>query len=143
MIHSYIFWARIFIITSILTALVHSISFLVEPVAANKTEEQLLHLMATYKMDAGSGFHPSMRNLFNALSSCFTLVYFLGALTIWYLLKKKVDPKILKGISGIQVIIFGSAFLIMLVLTFLPPIVLTGLSFLFITLAYLLNKGKD
>jgi hypothetical protein len=82
-----------------------------------------------------------MRDLFNALSSCFTLVYFLGALTNWYLLQKKVDPKILKGISGIQVIVFGSVFLIMLVLTFLPPIVLTGLSFLFISLAYLFNKG--
>jgi hypothetical protein len=141
MLRSHIFWTRIFIVTSILTALVHSISFLVEPVAANDTEAQLIHLMATYKMDAGSGFNPTMRDLFNALSSCFTLVYFLGALTNWYLLHKKVDPRILKGISGIQAIIFGGAFLIMLVLTFLPPIVLTGLSFLFITLAYLFNKG--
>lgn len=141
MLRSYIFWTKAFIVTSILTALVHSISFFVEPVATNETEEQLIQLMATYKMDAGNGFHPSMRDLFNALSSCFTLVYFLGALTSWYLLRKQVNAEILKGISGIQLIIFGAAFVIMLLLTFLPPIILTGLTFLFISLAYFLNKS--
>ena len=143
MLRSYIFWTRAFIVIAILTALVHSISFFVKPVAANETEEQLIHLMATYKMDAGSGFHPSMRDLFNALSSCFTLVYFLGGLTTWYLLNKKVDAEILKGISGIQLVIFGAAFVIMLLLTFLPPVILTGLTFLFISLSYFLNKGTN
>jgi hypothetical protein len=54
----------------------------------------------------------------------------LGGLTIAYCLKKKVTTDILKGIVRIQVVIFGMTFAVMLIFTFLPPIVLTGLVFL-------------
>ncbi|HEX5170972.1 MAG TPA: hypothetical protein VFW11_17475 [Cyclobacteriaceae bacterium] len=140
MIRNYTFWTKAFIATSILTAVIHSISLFVKPVATNDTEEQLLQLMATYKMDAGAGFNPSMRDLFTALSSCFSLVYLLGALVTWYLLRKKLNAEILKGIAGIQLIIYGISFVVMLVFTFLPPIVLTGLALIFVSLSYVSNR---
>ena len=142
MLRNYTFWLKAFVVVSIFTALVHSIGLFIKPVAANETEEHLLQLMETYKMNAGAGFDPSMRELFTALSVCFTLVYLLGAFTTWYLIKKKLKEEILKGITVIQLIIFGVSFVIMLVFTFLPPIVLTGLTFFLLVLAYLTNQSK-
>jgi len=141
LLRNYTFWLKTFVVVSILTGLVHSISLFIKPEAANETEEQLIQSMEIYKMNAGAGFDPSMRELFTALSSCFTLVYLLGAFITWYLIKKKVNAEILKGITVIQLIIFGVSFIIMLVFTFLPPIVLTGLTFFILALGYVTNKS--
>ena len=44
----------------------------------------------------------------------------------------------MKGVVGIHVLVFGICFAVMAVFTFLPPIVLTGLIFLSLLLAYFL-----
>lgn len=118
-----------------LTGAVHSISLFVRPVPGNEVERQLVELMATYKNDLGAGFHPTMSNLFTALSSCFSLLCLLGGLTNAYLLKKKIGAGVLKGIVWVNLLVFGICFVMMLVFTFLPPIVLTGLIVLFLMLA--------
>ena len=102
----------------------------------------MLELMTTYENDLGLGFHPTMMQLFTALSACFTLVYLLGGLILWYLLSKKVSAQILKGVTGISVIIFCISFLLMAMLTFLAPIILTGIVLILLTIAYLLNSEK-
>ena len=119
-----------------MTGLIHSLSFLSEPNASNETEQQLLNLMTTYKRDLGLGFAPTTTELFNALSSCFTLAYVLGGVVLLYLHIKTNDIKLIKGVLGIYVIAFGVSFLIMALLTFLPPIVLTGLTWAALVGAY-------
>ena len=134
MLKRYTFWLWTAVVFLLLTGAIHSVSFFVSPTAQNETERQLFALMMTYKQDMGSGFHPTMWNLFTALSSCFTFLYLLGGLTLAYLLKKKVAPDTLKGVVVIHLLVMGVCFTIMAALTFLPPIVLTGLCVLFLAI---------
>jgi hypothetical protein len=62
----------------------------------------------------------------------------LGGLTLAFLLRKQAEVGIMKGVVGIHVLVFGICFAVMAVFTFLPPIVLTGLIFLSLLLAYFL-----
>lgn len=120
-----------------LTAAFHAISLFVELEPANDTERQLIELVTTYRMDAGAGFHPSFGNLMTALSSCFSFVCLLGGLMLGYLMIKHSEPNVMKGIIGINLIIFGAIFVMMAVFTFLPPIVCTGLIFFNLFAAYI------
>ena len=133
----YTFWLWTAVVFLLLTGAIHAISLFISPTPQNETERQLLALMTSYKQDMGGGFHPTMWNLFTALSSCFTFLCVLGGLTIAYLLKKKATPEILKGIVGIHLLVFAVCFIVMAVFTFLPPIVLTGLCVLFLGLGFL------
>lgn len=135
MLKRYTFWLWIAVGFILLNAVVHSISLFVRPVPSNEVERQLFELMNTYKFDLGAGFHRTFRDLFTALSSCFSLLCLLSGLTNAYLLKKKVHADILKGIVSINLLVFGICFVMMLVFTFLLPIVLTGLIVLFLMLA--------
>ena len=141
MLKRYTFWFWMAVVFMLLTGTVHLIGLFVSPVPANEIERQLIELMNTYKNDLGAGFHPTMGNLFTALSSCFSLLCLLGGLTNAYLLKKKVDAGVLKGIVWINLLVFGACFIMMLVFTFLPPIVLTGLIVLFLILTLITIRG--
>jgi len=110
-----------------LTAAVHSLSLFVSPTPENEAERMLHELFTTYQKDLGGGFHRTFSDLFTALSSCFSFVCLLGGLINAYLLKKKVSAEILRGITLINVIVFGGIFAVMAFFTFLPPIILTGL----------------
>jgi hypothetical protein len=123
-----------------LTGAVHSLSLFVTPVAGNATEQQLLDLMANYKLDLGGGFHRSMNELVTALSSCFTLLCVLGALTDVCLLVKRVPVEIVKPLLAGQLIVFGICFALMAAFTFLPPMILSGLVFVFLMLMYVTNR---
>jgi len=137
MLKRYTFWLWTAVVFMLLTGVVHSIGLFINPVPQNEVERQLIDLMNTYKNDFGAGFHPTMGNLFMALSSCFSLLCLLGGLTNAYLLKKKVDAAVMKGFVVINLLVFGICFVMMLVFTFLPPVVLTGLIVVFLILAFL------
>ena len=122
-----------------LTALIHTTTLFVEPAAQNETERQLLALLVGYKQDFGAGFQRSMKEIFIALSACFSLVCLLGGLTLGFLLRKESDLRILKGVIGIHALVFGICFGVMAAFTFLPPIVLTGLTFISLLIAYFLT----
>jgi len=132
----YIFWLKAAAIFQLFTAGLHSISLVIRPRPVNDTERQLLDLMHDYKLDLGAGFMHSMKDLMNAFSIAFTLLLLFGGLLNWYLLKKKVETEIMTGVIGINCIIFGGCFLTMTFLTFLPPIICTGLIFLCLLMAY-------
>jgi len=138
MLKRYTFWLWLAVVFLFLSGGIHSIGLFVNPSPADDTERQLIDLMVNYKQDLGAGFHRSTMNLFTALSSCFTFLCFLGGLTIAFLLKKKAPAGILKGVVGIHWLIFAACFLVMLLLTFLVPIVLIGLILLFLTIGCLL-----
>jgi hypothetical protein len=53
------------------------------------------------------------------------------------MLLKHAEPRIMRGLIGINLAIFGVIFLVMLVFTFLPPVVCTGLIFINLLAAYI------
>ena len=57
-----------------------------------------------------------------------------------YVLKKRVGSELLGGIMLINLVVFGVCFAIMAVFTFLPPMVMTGLIFVLIALAVVLQR---
>ncbi len=138
MLKRYRFWLWLAVVFLVLTALIHATSLFLQPAAQNETERQLFDLLANYKQDLGAGFKRSTNELFTALSACFSLVCLLGGLTLAFLLRKQAEVRIMKGVVGIHVLVFGICFTVMAVFTFLPPIVLTGLIFLSLLLAYFL-----
>jgi hypothetical protein len=125
----------------IITAAAHSISLFVTPVAANETERQLMDLMSSYVMDMGAGFHRSTSELLTALSSCFTLLYLFGGLLNFYVLRRKATAEFLHGLIALQMLVFGASFIIMLMFTFLPPIVLTAVVFICIIISWIIIRN--
>ena len=135
----YILWIRVSAILQIVTGFVHSLSFLRDRTPLNETERTLKELMTTYHPDMGPFFHPTMNDLLNALSSCFAFLYIFAGVINLYLLPRGLSANLWKGLVSINLLIFGAAFLVMLMLTFLPPVVLTGLVFISLCLAYATN----
>jgi len=130
-------WLWIAAIVQYLTAVFHSTGFFIQVPPANDTEAQLVKLMSTYRMDLGAGYHPTMDNLFLSMSVSFTLLCIFGGVLNNYLLKRKPEISLLKGIVVIQTIIFGIDFIIMVFFTFLIPIIFTGLIFITLLLSLL------
>ena len=120
-------WLKAAAIIQFITAIIHAPTLFITPVPNNETEKQLYILMDTYRFDFGAGFHRTMNELTLALSACFTLLCLLSGLLNWYLLKKKTDPEIMKGVISINLIVFGISFVLIATYAFLAPIILMGL----------------
>lgn len=131
----YTTWLKTALVFQFITAIIHATTLFLKPPPANDTEKQLFALMNTYQFDFGAGFHRTIRELTLALSACFCLVCLLGGLLNWFLLRKKVEPEIMKGVITINLIVFGICFGLMAMFTFLAPVVLSGLIFLFLILS--------
>ena len=139
MVDRYLFWLRTTAVLQLITAAVHALSFFRNPAPDNETERQLHDLMTTYQLNLGPYFHPTSAHLFTGLSASFSFLYLLGGLTNWYLAQRNVPQETLKGITSINVLVFGGNFLVTLIFTFLPPIILTGLVFISLCFAYATN----
>lgn len=113
-----------------ITGLFHSISLFTSPKPQNETESQLIELMNSYQMDMGFGFQPSMANLVTALSSCFSLICFLGVLLLMILAKNDSSNAMTRPILNALLLCFTILFVIMFCFTFIAPVVCTGLIFL-------------
>ncbi|MES2331868.1 MAG: hypothetical protein V4539_19840 [Bacteroidota bacterium] len=134
---NYAIWLRTAAVFQFLTAIIHAISLFVSLPANNETEKQLIPLMDTYKFDLGAGFHRTMGEMLVALSACLCLVCLLGGLLNWYLLRKKVDPEIMKGVITINLAVFGICLSLVAAFAFLEPIILMGLIVLFLIISRL------
>lgn len=137
MLKRYTFWLTTAVVFQFINAVLHSLSLFIDLPPANETERQLIDLLNNYKFDMGEGFHPTFSNMFTALSSCFSFVCLLSGLTLGYLMLKHAEPQLMKGIIGINLIVFGAIFVVMAVFTFLLPIILTGLIFFSLLAAYI------
>ena len=124
-------------VLQIISGGVHGISLFGPMQPQNDTEKQMLELVYGYHMDAGAGFHPTLGDFFLALSSCFTLMYLMAGITNFFLLRQSLTITTWKGLLIIQIIFFGIAFVMMFAFTFLPPVILTGLTFLLLIISYI------
>ena len=138
MLTRYTFWLTAAVVFLFINAVLHTLSLFITLPPGNETERQLIELLNTYKFDLGLGFRPTFGDMFTALSSCFSFVCLLGGLTLGYLMLKHVEPKIMKGIIGINLIVFGAIFVVMAIFTFILPIVLSGLIFINLLAAYIM-----
>ncbi len=131
------FWIWGLIVTQFLSAFAHSLSFFVKQTPRNETEKQLIELTTKYKSDLGGGIKRTFWELFIGVSVCYTVVYTLGAVLNWYFLKTGISPGVWEGLLLIECIAYGILFLLMIKFTFWPPIIVTGLVFIFALGAYL------
>ena len=143
MLKRYRFWLWLAVVVLLLNALIHSVTLFLQPAPQDETQRQLFNLMATYKQDFGAGFKRSTNELVTALSACLSFLCLLGGLTLAFLLRKQAEVRIMKGVVGIHALVFGICFAVMVVFTFLPPIILTGLIFLSLLLGYFLMPRQQ
>src|SRR5262245_11424800 len=106
------FWIWGTIIAQLLTALMHSLSFIVPAKPRNEKEEQLIDIITNYKLDMGRGIKRSYYNLFIGVSCCFTFIYILGGILNWYFLKAGIPASTWNGFLLIQLIVYGIIFLL-------------------------------
>ena len=138
----YTTWLKTAVIFQFITAVMHTITLFVPLPPKNETEKQLATLMDTYEFDF-AGFHRTMGDMVLALSACFSLVCLLGGLLSWYLIRKKVEAKIMKGVITINLIVFGILFGLVTTFAFLPPIILIGLIVLFLIFSRLTMRKNS
>lgn len=143
MLKRYRFWLWAAVVFLFITALIHAVTLFIQPLPQNETERQLFGLMTSYKQDFGGGFQRSMKELFTALSACFSLVCLLGGLTLGFLARIKADARILRGVVGVHLLVFGICFALMVMFTFLPPMVLTGLIFISLLISFLVIPRQE
>ncbi len=135
----YPFWLRTTAALQLIASAVHALNFFRTTSGINETERQLNELMTTYRPDMGPYFHPTTADLNTGLSACYSLLYLLGGMINLYLVQKNISPQIMKGLTSINLVVFGVSFLVMLNFMFLPPIIMTGLVFIGLCFAYATN----
>lgn len=136
MANRYHFWLRTTAFLQIITAVIHAISIFKSPPTESA---QLNDLLATARPDLGPYFHPTQGHVLLAFSACFSFLYFFGGMTLLYLLPKNLSAQIWKGLTSICLLVFGATFVVMLLFSFLTPIILTGLVFFSLCFAYATN----
>lgn len=138
MIRRYTFWFSAAIVFQLVTGILHALILFISPEPNDETGRQLYSLLTSYKLNMGAGFNPSFSNIVTALSSSFSFLCLFAASTNGYLLFKFTEANVMKGIIGINVLIFGGVFAMMAYFTFLPPIIFTGLIFVNLLAAFVL-----
>lgn len=137
MFSNFPFWLWGLVVAQALTAFFHSLSFFGKPKPKNEQEKQLVDLSVNYKADMGGGIRRSLRELFTGVSACFTMIYAMGAALNWYFFRSAISPVTWEGLLLIELIVYGCLFILMVRFTFWPPIIVTGLVFIFNTGAYI------
>ena len=131
----YTTWLKAAAIFQFINVIIHITSFFITPAPNNETEKQLFTLMDTYKFDLGTGFHRTISDMILVFSACLCLVCLLGGLLNWYLIRKRIEPEIMKGVIIINLIVFGILSVLTIAFTFLMPIISIGLIVLFLILS--------
>lgn len=139
MLSNFSFWIWGTIVAQLLTAFFHSLSFISPAKPRNDMEKQLVELTTKYKLDMGAGIKRSFYSLFIGVSSCFTIIYMLGATLNWYFLKAGINTGVWKGFLLIQLITYSIVFILQVRFTFLPPVIVTGIVVLFLAGTYFLS----
>jgi hypothetical protein len=104
----------------IVTACLHTVGLVQEPVAENETERTMLSLMSSYQMDL-MGKKVTIMDLYTFFSLNFTiLTLVIGVFDLW-ILKQNVGSAFLKKIMMGNVLIWALYLIPLFVWTFLLP----------------------
>jgi hypothetical protein len=136
-------WLIAAVAFQLLAGISHSITLFVSPPPSSESERRLNELMNTFHPDLGPGFHPSFGDLVLALSSCFSFVCLLAGLTMGYMLLKRADLRLMKGITGINLFIFGAMLVVVVRLTFIVPVAFIALIVANLFVAFLLMPKSE
>ena len=85
-----------------------------------------------------SHFPRSFWNDNKPLRGCLPLLCVLGGLTLGYLMWKHAPPTLIKGVIGINLLVFSVLLVVVFVFAFLPPVICVGLIVLNLLIAYIL-----
>lgn len=136
-------WLIAALVFQLLTGFVHSISFFIPMQATQESEKLLVELFTSQKLDMGAGFSRTLYQIFMAVSISFSLLFLFGGFLNWFLVRKKISTDIIRTIISIQSVIFGICFITTMKFAFLPPIILTGITFLLLAITRLsLSKSE-
>lgn len=138
--NKYSFWFKSAGILQLITAGLHSLSFIKKPEGQNESEKQLIDLMMTCQMDMGAGIQRTFYEIFISVSACVTLICLFGGLLNLYLVRQALPIGTIKGVININILIFGVATIIMFFFAFLPPLVCFALIFISLVISRLLIK---
>lgn len=130
------FWFKAGAIAQCVTGFFHSLSLVSSPEPKNDEEKQLFELMSGYTFDMGAGFSSTMEDIMNSFSISFTLFLFFSGILNLFLLRSHLPMKTMSGVVLLNLVAYSICFITMSLLTFLPPIVCTGVIVLFLLLAY-------
>lgn len=139
----HLIWLKVAIVLQFVTGLFHLLSFLNKSEPRNDNEKQLFDLMTTYKFDLGAGFLRSMEDLMTSFSIAFAILLFFSGILNLFLLKNNLPNKTMKGVILINFIAYLICFISMTLLTFLPPIICTGLITITLLISYFLIQEES
>ena len=143
MFKRYKVWLIAAVIFQLLSGLTHSITLFISPPPSNDSERKLNEMMSTFHPNLDPWFHPSFADLVTALSSCFTFVCLLGGLTLGYMLLKHAELPLMRGLTAINLFIFGVLLAVVLWFAFIIPVAFIALIFVNLLIAFLLMpKGE-
>lgn len=143
MLKSYRFWLVAAVLFQFLAGATHTVTLFIDPEPTSDQERRLNEMLDTFKPDLGPWFHPTFGDLITAFSSCFTFTCLLGALTLGYLIWKHTGPELLRGITLINLIIFGALLAVTLWFTFILPVTFAVLIFLNLLIGYLVMPRTE
>src|SRR5512144_1230972 len=138
MLKRYTFWLTAAMLFQFVTAIIHSLSFIIGLQPENDTERQMVDLITNYRQDMGAGFHRTFYELFTALSACLPLLCLLGGSTLGYLLLKDAEPGLMRGVIFINLVVFSVGLVVMFAFGFIVPVVSFGLVVINLLLAYVM-----
>jgi hypothetical protein len=138
MLKRYTFWLTAGVLFEFLTAIIHSLSFIIGLQPENETERQMVALITTYRQDMGAGFHRTFYELFTALSACLPLLCLLSGFTLGYMLIKDADLELMRGVLFIHLTIFSAALVVMFAFGFIIPVLSIGIVVINLLLAYVM-----
>lgn len=136
-------WLKTAAIFQLIFGVIHASTLFINQSPNNDTEKQLFTLMETYQFDLGAGFHRTLSELMLVFSASLCLLYIFGGIINWYLLQKKADREIMKGVITINLVVFGICFGLVAAFAFLLPVILTGLVFMSLIFSRLLIRNNN
>src|SRR3989304_10143008 len=126
-----VFWFPLGSYAMMVTAALHTIGhFFGLPSPTNETEETLLTLMTTYRIDFG-GMERSMMDLMRGYSLTFAAaLLFAGVMNLAVIRSQAANPALIRTVTLIDVFYAAALLAVSMVYFIYPPLVLVGLVFL-------------
>ena len=138
-----VFWFRLGSYAMMVTAALHTIGhFFGRPEPTNETEETLLTLMTTYRIDFG-GMERSMMDLMRGYSLTFAAAFlFAGVMNLAVIRSQAANHSLIRTVTLIDVFYAAALLAVSMVYFIYPPMVLVGFVFLCFVISFLVAPRR-